>query len=234
MRNLVILLSFLSVGLAGCSMHYLLADTTSDKVVAYENDYYVAYSQDSILEFHYDLWSVDATMWLSILNRSESLVVLRPDLCLLKYQGEEIPFDQYADWEEYVTPLLGDSVLQALDPDKFLPIRPGTWKGLLGPPLKIRVSRWKDMEEGRAFSRDDTPVLLETRLCYVSTLWPDETRCETHAIWVEHLQFFRGRDFRRLEEAPDFETSDKFFLFNMPGAGTASLLTALIPILLIL
>ncbi|MDX1479036.1 MAG: hypothetical protein R3301_15085 [Saprospiraceae bacterium] len=234
MRHSLHLLLFLIVlTTSSCTVQYLLADTTSDTVVEYQDNYYVAHSPDSLLEFHYDFWQVNGTLWLSTLNRSDSLVLLRTDSCTLRYQGFRYRFDHFQDWEEYVQPLLGDSAITLLEPDEILPLLPRQWKGLLGPDLSFDLKNWKSYAEGVSYDRSDSPLDLEVRLCYQVGRPSSPLRCTMHRLWVEHVKYLRARDFRAMQ-TPEFSTSDKFYMLRMPGAGGASLLAGILSAMLFL
>ncbi|MDX1408119.1 MAG: hypothetical protein R3330_08300, partial [Saprospiraceae bacterium] len=210
------------------------ADTASDRVVEYQDNYYVAYSRDSLLEFHYDLWDERGPIWLSVLNRSDELILLRPDSSSVRLGATRYSFDHYQDWEDYVKPMLGDSLINILDPDRVLPLGPGQWKGLLGPELYFEIDNWKSLSEGKAFTRETSPLTVDVRLCYTRRDSVDVLKCAQHTLWVEHLQFLRGRDFQKIQQDPDINTADKFYLLRSPGAGPATMLSAVVPLLLFL
>ena len=201
---------------AGCTSTFLLMDTTSDTVYEYQNDYYVS-KIDSTVEFHYELWSQNAELWLSVLNSSDNLLFMILDSTYIVYDGDIYPFNFLVDWDEYSRPLGQIPNLTDYDFNKVMPILPGQWKGMLGQRIPMSVKEWTERDATDVYTRENSPWKIEVQVCFYVEGNAFTPLCKRDVIWVETFTPVDGNTIRSLEIDSDYKKADKFYITNSLG-----------------
>lgn len=199
--------------LMSCNARYLLLDTFSDSVYEYQDDFYVS-KVDSTLELHYELWSQNASLWLSALNSSKDLLFIIADSSYVNYNGEKYYFDLLVDVEEYTRQLSQIPNIADYAIGDLFPVLPGRWKGMLGQGLPFAISDFEGIDPETKFTKENSPVVMSIQTCFYKYPIAYLPTCKTDSIWVEAIVPIDGSVLRALENDREFKKADKFFITN--------------------
>ena len=199
--------------LSGCVSQYYILDTTSSSVYEYKNDFYVS-KIDTVIEMHYEFWSQNAALWLSVYNNMQEPIFLIRDSAYLEYNGKKVMFDHLVDWPEYSKQLAITPGLDDYDLSRVLPILPNRWKGMLSPGVSVDVDQWENYPANTVFTQEDTPWKVCVQTCFYQRSYAITPICQRDTIWVQTFAPTDPQSLRNLELNTSYLKSDKFYITN--------------------
>lgn len=205
--------------LAGCSVQYYVMDTNSDSVYEYQNDFFVSHI-DSSVELHYEMWSQNASLWISTLNKTDEMLFVIIDSTYIEYKGDRYKFDHLYDWEDYSKQLARIPNVEDYDLNHVLPILPGRWKGMMAEPLTISVKDWELLDPTATYVKEDSPWKITVQVCFYRHGNAFSPLCQRDEIWVESFTPVDAGVLRSLERDEEYQKADKFYITNALGWST--------------
>ncbi len=199
--------------ITGCVSKYFVLDTTSDTVYEYKNDFYVS-KIDTVIEMHYQFWSRDAALWLSVYNNMGENLFLIVDSTYIEHNGQKQKFDHYVDWSEYSRQFSAISELEQYDLNRVLPIIPGFWKSMLSDPLKFDISEWEAYDPNSVWDKEDSPCVITVQTCFYRQSYAVTPICNRDTIWVQTFAPVDAQQLRQLEYKSSYLKADKFYISN--------------------
>lgn len=202
-----------TICLSGCVPQYFVMDTTSDTVYEYQNDFYVS-KIDTVIEMHYEFWSRNAALWLSVYNNLDESLWLIVDSTYVEYNGRKRKFDHLVDWQDYSRQLAGIQGLQDYDLNRVLPIVPGFWKSMLSDPLEFDIAEWEAYDPNSVWEKEDSPCVITVQTCFYRQSYAVTPICQRDTIWVQTFAPIDAQQLRQLETKSSYLKADKFFISN--------------------
>jgi hypothetical protein len=202
--------------LSGCNTLYYVMDTNSDTVYEYQNDFFVS-RIDSSVELHYEMWSQNASIWLSALNNTEKMLFVIVDSTFIKYNGKRYGFDHLYDWDDYSKQLSRIPNVDDYDLNHVLPILPGRWKGMMAEPLDMSVRDWELLDPTATFTKEDSPWKITVQVCFFRQGNAYSPLCQHDEIWVESFSPVDAGILRSLQRDDKYQKADKFYITNAMG-----------------
>lgn len=202
--------------ISACNTMYYVMDTKSDTVYEYQNDYFVS-RIDSTVELHYEMWSQNASLWLSALNNTDRMLFVITDSTYIEYQGERYSFDHLYDWDAYSKQLARIPHIEDYDLNKVLPILPGRWKGMMAEPLPMSVKDWELRDPSATYTKEDSPWKITVHVCFYRDGNAFSPVCQRDDIWVESFTPIDAGMLRSLQNDDDYQKADKFYITNAMG-----------------
>jgi len=217
--NLVTGVLLITLMLSGCSTLYYVMDTNSDTVYEYQNDFFVS-RIDSTVELHYEMWSQNASIWLSALNNTNRMLFVIIDSTYIEYKGQRYRFDHLYDWDDYSKQLARIPNVDDYDLNHVLPILPGRWKGMMSEPLQMSVKDWETLDSADSYTKEDSPWKITVQVCFYKHGNAYAPLCQRDEIWVESFTPVDGSVLRSLEKDDKYQKADKFYITNAMGWST--------------
>ncbi len=207
---------FVSLMISGCSTMYYVMDTNSDTVYEYQNDFFVS-RIDSSVELHYEMWSQNASIWLSALNNTDRMLFVIIDSTYIEYNGERYHFDHLYDWEDYSKQLARIPNVEDYDLNHVLPILPARWKGMMAEPLTMTTKEWEELDPSATYTKENTPWQITVQVCFYRDGNAYSPLCQRDEIWVESFTPVDASVLRSLQRDDTYQKADKFYITNALG-----------------
>ena len=214
--NLAAVSVIVSLMISSCSAMYYVLDTNSDTVYEYQNDFFVS-RIDSSVELHYEMWSQNASIWLSTLNNTDKMLFVIIDSTYIEYKGKRYSFDHLYDWEDYSKQLSRIPNVEDYDLNHVLPILPGRWKGMMAEPLPISVKEWESLDPATTFTKENSPWKITVQVCFYRHGNAYTPLCQRDEIWVESFTPVDASMLRSLQRDDKYQKADKFYITNSLG-----------------
>lgn len=208
------LVLLIAVAAASCNTQYFVLDTFSDTVYEYKNDFYVS-NVDSAVELHYELWSRNASVWLSVLNTSEDLVFIVTDSTYIQHGRNRYPMDLTVDFDQYADQLSRVPNFEDYDLGNVYPVMPGGWKGMLGPPLTLTTEELERIDPTETYDKSNSPLIFSVQTCFYRLPFALKPLCHRDSIWVQSVTPVDAGLLRSLEADPEFKKADKFYVTDV-------------------
>ena len=200
--------------LTGCSSSiYYVMDTNSDSVYEYQNDFFVS-RIDSSVELHYEMWSQNASLWLSALNNTDKMLFVIIDSTYIDFNGNKYRFDHLYDWDDYSKQLERIPNVDNYDLNKVLPILAGRWKGMMAEPLSMSVKDWELLDPATTYTKEDSPWKITVQVCFYREGNAYTPLCQRDEIWVESFTPVDASILRSLLKDDKYQKADKFYITN--------------------